>query len=59
MSKKIKNLILDLIIIALIAAIGYSGNGGYCKDCFCKYNSLLLEQGFISIQKTRDQKGYR
>lgn len=49
---------IDTTANQILSAIGYSCNCGNNKDSLCKYNSLLLEHGFISIQKIKDEKGY-
>ena len=49
---------IDTTANQILTAIGYSANCGNNKDNLCKYNSLLLDKGFISIEKARDSKGY-
>ena len=49
---------IDTTANQILSTIGYSANCGNNKNNLCKYNSLLLERGFISIEKKRDSKGY-
>lgn len=42
----------------ILDTIGYSSKSGKNKDNLCRYNSLLLDRGFVNIQKIRDNKGY-
>ena len=42
----------------ILNAIGYSSNCGNNKYSLCKYNSLLLDNGFINIRNYTDNKGY-
>lgn len=49
---------IDTTANQILAAIGYSANCGNNKDNLCKYNSLLLANGFINIEKIKDDKGY-
>lgn len=42
----------------ILSAIGYSANCGNNKNNLCKYNTLLAEQGFISIEKKKDERGF-
>ena len=49
---------IDTTANQILSAIGYSANCGSNKAALCKFNSLLLEQGFITITKSKDNKGY-
>ena len=49
---------IDTTANQILSAIGYSYNCGNNKDNLCKFNSLLLEKGFINIQKIKDNRGY-
>lgn len=49
---------IDTTANQILSAIGYSANCGNNKDNLCKYNALLLEKGFIHIEKIKDNKGY-
>lgn len=49
---------IDTTANQILSALGYSNNCGNNKDNLCKYNALLLEKGFIHIEKTKDNKGY-
>ena len=49
---------IDTTANQILSAIGYSNNCGNNKDNLCKFNSLLLDNGFISIKKIKDSKGY-
>ena len=53
-----KSKTIDTTANQILSAIGYSANCGNNKDSLCKFNSLLLEKGFISIKKIKDSKGY-
>lgn len=49
---------IDTTANQILSAIGYSNNCGNNKNNLCQYNSLLLENGFINIEKIKDKKGY-
>ena len=49
---------IDSTANQILSAIGYSNNCGNNKNNLCKYNSLLTDQGFITITKFTDEKGY-
>jgi hypothetical protein len=49
---------IDTTANQILAAIGYSQNCGNNKDALCKYNALLVSNGFIKIDKIRDLRGY-
>lgn len=49
---------IDTTANQILSAIGYSSNCGNNKDKLCKYNSLLQKNGFITIEKIKDNKGY-
>lgn len=53
-----KSKTIDTTANQILSAIGYSANCGNNKESLCKYNSLLLERGFVNITKTKDEKGY-
>lgn len=49
---------IDTTANQILSAIGYSINCGNNKNNLCKFNALLTEQGFITITKFNDDKGY-
>lgn len=49
---------IDSTANQILLSIGYSNNCGNNKNNLCKFNSLLSEQGFITISKYKDEKGY-
>lgn len=49
---------IDTTANQILSAIGYSNNCGNNKNNLCKFNSLLTEQGFITISKFKDEKGF-
>ena len=49
---------IDTTANQILSAIGYSANCGNNKDNLCKYNALLVNKGFIIIEKKKDEKGY-
>ena len=49
---------IDTTANQILVAIGYSSNCGNNKNNLCKFNSLLLDKGFITITKHKDNKGY-
>lgn len=53
-----KNKKIDTTANQILCAIGYSSNCGNNKDNLCKFNTLLQNNGFINIQKIKDNKGY-
>lgn len=48
---------IDTTAKQILLAIGYSANCGNGLYDLCRYNKLLKENGFISIETVRDQSG--
>lgn len=53
-----KNKQIDTTANQILSAIGYSDKSGNHKNDLSKYNSLLLDNGFISITKIQDKQGH-
>lgn len=49
---------IDTTANQILSAIGYSSNCGNNKNNLCRFNTLLLDKGFISIDKVKDNKGF-
>lgn len=53
-----RNKSIDSTANQILFAIGYSNNCGNNKNQLCIFNQLLLAEGFISIKKIKDERGY-
>lgn len=49
---------IDTTANQILSAMGYNNKSGNNKEKLCKYNSLLLDKGFLNIQKIKDNNGY-